>query len=221
MKPWEAKNHQQLFELLAGDWYGQNPEDNLDLLRKDKSKRAKEISETLKLGKDHTVLEIGSGAGFTSKHIASQVNRLHCCDISESFLSFASKECEGISNIFFHKIEMPPALPFSRNYFDAVYSDAVFIHLNLYDIYWYFSEFEKVVKPGGIVWVNVMDDYSIDKIKLTEMAQYYFKNNCSTENLLCWNSIHAINVTAKHFGFSLMTKHYEVSVNLKYIKGDY
>lgn len=216
---WEANTDHELFELLAGDWYGENPTEKIDLIRKDKVDRAKFLCQDLQLRSDAVVLEIGSGIGFSSKHIASTVGQLCCCDISESFLAYARRECRDVPNISFHKIDSPPMLPFAPSFFDAVVSDAVFIHLNLYDIYWYFSEFGRVVKPGGKVWINVMDDASIVKEKLVENAQLYQKNKASLKILLCWNSIPAVIAVASYFGFSLIHRHSEtVSVNLQFSK---
>lgn len=218
MKPWETDNEQLLFDLLVGDWYGENPAKKLDLLRKDKAERADYLCGNLDLNRDSVVLEIGSGAGFTSKYVAKQVKELHCCDISDSFLKYAKKECEEIPNISFYKIDESLRFPVPHNFFDAVYSEAVFIHLNLFDIYWYFSEFSKVVKTGGKVLINVMDDATIDRKKIIEMAQYYYDDRSSLKMLLCWNSVAAVIDIASHFGFSLISRHYEVSVYLKFVK---
>lgn len=216
---WEANTDHQLFELLAGDWYGANPTEKIDLIRKDKVDRAKFLCQDLQLKSDAVVLEVGSGIGFSSKHIASTVRQLCCCDISESFLAYAQRECRDVPNISFHKIDNPPVLPFAPAFFDAVVSDAVFIHLNLYDIYWYFSEFGKVVKPGGKVWINIMDDATIVKEKLVENAELYRKDKAALKVLLCWNSIPAVLEVAAYFGFSLIHRHPEsVSVSLQFSK---
>ncbi len=218
---WEAQTDNQLFELLAGDWYGQNPTEKIDLIRKDKVDRAKFLCEDLQLRSDAVVLEIGSGIGFSSKHIAGTVRQLCCCDISESFLAYAKRECRDVPNISFHKIDAATTarLPFAPATFDAVVADAVFIHLNLYDIYWYFSEFGKVVKPGGKVWINIMDDATIVRDKLVENALLYQKNPASLKVLLCWNSIPAVIEVASYFGFSLIRRYAEaVSVSLQFSK---
>lgn len=216
---WEAETDKHLFELLAGDWYGDNPTEKIDLIRKDKVDRAKFLCQDLRLRSDEVVLEIGSGIGFAARHIASTVRQLCCCDISESFLAYAKRECRDVPNISFHKIANPPVLPFAPAFFDAVVSDAVFIHLNLYDIYWYFSEFGKVVKPGGRVWINLMDDATMVRDKVAENAELYRKDPTALKVMLCWNSIPAVIKVASYFGFSL-TKHEAevVSVNLQFSK---
>jgi len=106
--------------------------------------------------------------GFTSKYVAETVKDLYCSDISASFLEFAKKECSGIPNIKFSRIESEPAnFSFPDESFDIVFADAVFIHLNLYDIYWYFSEFQRLVKRRGKVFINVKNASKIDTKVLT------------------------------------------------------
>lgn len=218
MKAWEANNDHHLFELLVGDWYGENPEKKLNLLREDKEKRAQFLIKELALNNQSIALEIGSGVGFTSKHIAKAVKELHCCDISASFLDYAKRECEGIQNISFYNLENPQDLPFESPRFDVIFADAVFIHLNLYDIYLYFDRFKKIVKSGGTVWFNIMNENKIDVEKLKEMAQFYRDDSNSLKMLLCWNSASAVIEVASYFGFSVVSKNYDANVDLKFIK---
>lgn len=204
MTSWEANNPQQMMQLLVGDHFGDRPEEKLESIRAEKEKRAARLCAWLGCDKSSTVLEIGSGMGLTSKHVADRVQRLVCCDISESFLEAARRECTGIPNIEFLKLDgRAGELPFGDAEFDAVYSDAVFIHLNLYDIYWYFSEFARIVKKGGRVFINIMNDSKTDFGKLIEMAAYYRKSPSALGNLLCWNSTDAVLAVASHFGFRL------------------
>jgi len=219
MKSWETNNVHELFELLAGDWYGPNPEEKLDLLRHDKTERAKFLCQDAGLKKDMVVLELGSGIGFASRHIASAVKQLACCDISESFLSYARKECADVPNISFHKLGESPELSFPAATFDAVIADAVFIHLNLFDIYWYFAEFAKVMKSDGTVWINIMNDAIIVREKVVENAELYRKDRESLKTLLCWNSIAAVVEIAGYSGFSLIAKQPDgVNLNLRFRK---
>jgi ubiquinone/menaquinone biosynthesis C-methylase UbiE len=218
MKDWETNSEPKLVQLLVGDWYGKNPENNLDMIREDKARMASWILEKVQPKASDTVLEIGSGMGFGSKYIAKRVKRLFCCDISESFLAYARQECRDVENISFHKIERQGVLPFDDNFFDCVYSDAVFIHLNLYDIFWYLSAFRRVVKPDGIVWFNIMNTSPLKVEKLAEMAEYYRDDKSCITNLLCWNSQEAVVNAASHFGFELVSSERYDNINLKFRK---
>lgn len=207
MSNWEARNAEHAAELLAGDFYGDRPIENLDLIRSAKKKRAAKLCRKLGCTKESVVLEIGSGMGFTSKHIAEKVNHLYCSDISESFLDVARKECAGIPNIEFVKIKNQPAsFSFPDEFFDIIFADAVFIHLNIYDIFWYFSEFQRIAKKRGKVFINIKNASRIEIDKLSQMAEFYRQNRDSLDTLLCWHSVDAIVTIAENFGFRLQSK---------------
>lgn len=207
MSNWEAQDEKHALRLLVGDYFGDKPEENLDVIRDAKKHRAAYLCKRMGCHKDAIVLEIGSGMGFTSKHIAKNVKKLYCSDISSSFLEVARKECAEIPNIDFVKIESEPAsFSFEDRFFDIIFADAVFIHLNLFDIYWYFSEFQRLLKNGGKVFFNIKNASKIDMEKFNQMAGFYRKDRDSLKRLLCWNSVDAVVSLASHFGFRLKSK---------------
>jgi ubiquinone/menaquinone biosynthesis C-methylase UbiE len=207
MSKWEALDAKHAADMLVGDYYGDRPEDKLDMVRIAKKNRAALLCKKMGCNKESVVLEIGSGMGFTSKYIAQEVKHLYCSDISASFLEFARKECSGIPNIDFIKIDEEPAtFSFQDEFFDIIFADAVFIHLNLYDIYWYFSEFQRLAKRHGTVFINIMNASRIDAKKLSEMAEFYQRDQDCLKRLLCWNSVDAVATIASNFGFKLRSK---------------
>lgn len=207
MSDWEAPDTRRLAQLLVGNYFGERPEEKLDQIRAAKAERAAYLCKKIGFGPESVVLEIGSGMGFTSKHVAARVKRLYCADISRSFLDAARQECAGTENIEFIEIERQPAVfAFDDETFDVIFSDIVFIHLNLYDIYWYFSEFGRLAKKRGKVLINVMNAAKVDLEELGRMAGFYRKNRDSLRRLICWNSIDAVAAVAEHFGFSLESK---------------
>lgn len=207
MSNWEADDVEHAAQLLAGKYFGDRPEENLDGIRELKKKRAAYLCRKLRCNKESVALEIGSGMGFTSKWIAPEVKQLYCHDISASFLEIARKECAGIPNIEFAKIENEPAtFDYPDEFFDIIFADAVFIHLNLYDIYWYFSEFQRLAKRNGKVFINVKNASKVNMRDLERMAGFYRDNRDSLKMLLCWNTVAAVVAIAKHFGFSLVSK---------------
>lgn len=204
MSNWEARNEGHALRLLVGDHFGDRPEDGLEAIRSAKKQRAAWLCRKMGLDKESVVLEIGSGMGLTSKHVAAEVQHLYCSDISTSFLEIARKECAGIPNIDFVKIEKEPAVfDFRDEFFDAIFADAVFIHLNLYDIYWYFAEFQRLAKKGGRVFIDIMNASRMDASKFSQMAELYRKDRNSLKRLLCWNSVDAVVTIASTFGFRL------------------
>ena len=207
MSNWESDDVKHAAQLLAGDYYGDRPDERLDEIRGLKKKRAGRLCRKLRCNKESVVLEIGSGMGFTSKWIAQEVKQLYCNDISATFLEIARKECAGIPNIEFARIEKEPAaFAYPDEFFDIIFADAVFIHLNLYDIYWYFSEFQRLAKRNGKVFVNIKNASKVNMRDLERMAGLYRDNRDSLKMLLCWNSVAAVVVIARHFGFSVVSK---------------
>lgn len=207
MSDWESTDVRRAMQLLVGDYYGDRPEEKLDLIRASKEDRAAYLCRKLGCDEYSVVLEIGSGMGFTSQHIAKQVNKLYCCDVSASFLELARKECADVPNIEFRHIDRQPAVfDFEDGTFDAIFADAVFIHLNLYDIWWYFAEFQRLAKANGKVFFNINNADKLDTVKFSQMAEYYRQDRSSLARLLCWNSVDAVVNIAAHFGFRIESR---------------
>jgi ubiquinone/menaquinone biosynthesis C-methylase UbiE len=206
MNDWEARDIRHAAQLLVGDYYGERPEEKLDMIRGEKEKRAAYLCKKLSCNKSSVALEIGSGMGLTSKPFAKAVKQLYCSDISESFLALARKECAGIANIEFVHIRSEPAsFEFPDEFFDVIFSDAVFIHLNLYDIFWYFSEFQRLAKRRGRVFINIRNAARMDMNSFAQMAGFYRQNPATLKTLLCWNSLDAVIKIAANFGFRLQS----------------
>jgi len=206
MNRWEHKNIHDMLVGLIGYDFGPTPENCLDEIRNSKKSMADSISKKLKLTERDTVLELGSGCGFLSFWIAQKVKQLHCCDISSSYLEFARNECQNIDNATFHHIKPLDLACIEDESISAIYSLAVFIHLNLFDIYWYFSEFDRVLTKGGRIWFDIANaerlDPNTDKYFM-EMARYYKADQSTISGLMQWNSAKAIHQLAKAFNFKI------------------
>lgn len=208
MNRWEHKNIHDMLVGLIGYDFGPNPENCLDEIRDSKKSMADSIVRKLKLSKKDTVLELGSGCGFLSYWIAQQVKQLHCCDISTSYLEFAKNECREIGNAQFYHINPLDLSCIDDNSVTAIYSLAVFIHLNLFDIYWYFNEFQRILKKGGRVWFDIANAEIINPVKdryFNDMAGYYKADQGTISGLMQWNSPRAVMQMAKAFNFKFKT----------------
>jgi len=58
MSDWEATDVQRAMQLLVGDYYGDRPEEKLDLIRDSKRDRAAYLCRKLGCNKESIVLEI-------------------------------------------------------------------------------------------------------------------------------------------------------------------
>ena len=111
--------------------------------------------EALRLGPDSSVLEIGAGVGRLAYHIAPYCERYVGADISPNMLEIAAKTTASRNNTSYVELKEAEGLPFPDESFDAVYSQAVFIHLDREDCYRYIQEAFRVLKPGGRAYFQV------------------------------------------------------------------
>lgn len=146
------------------DWYKNNAavyDDFLpmtfDTFGVDEDEERKKMIDSLKLEKQHKVLETGCGTGRDSLKIAEKLDQngeLYLQDISEEILKIGIEKFSKKS--LKPKIEFSLAngyyLPFKDNYFDRVFH---FGGLNTFgDIKRGISEMARVCKPGGRVVVG-------------------------------------------------------------------
>jgi ubiquinone/menaquinone biosynthesis C-methylase UbiE len=215
-KPWERETLPEQLLCLVGWWYGPSPENAQDLIREGKREWYEFLAQFSGLSSTDEVLEVGSGMGWGSVHIAPQVKRLYCSDVSRSFLQHAREVCRQHSNTSFHEIQSAKFAFLGDRSVDAVIASAVFIHFDLFDIYWHFAEFQRILRPGGRVAFDFM---SADGINFA--ADQLFRQNAEIKaacpddllysELMKWNSFGAVVNAASAFGFSLQRRH---TVNL-------
>ncbi len=153
---WSADNDHDLFNLLVGQSFGDQPELNIDIIRQNKLEIAHYISNQLNLKKTDVVLDLGSGCGYLAKPISHLVEKVICCDISEDFLKYAKNECREVENIEFHLVQNYKLKPLLNSSLDAAYSFNVFIHLNTYQIYAYLKEMARVLKADSLFIFDIM-----------------------------------------------------------------
>jgi ubiquinone/menaquinone biosynthesis C-methylase UbiE len=216
--PWEFEDDAALFAGLVGGHVGEHPERHVDRVRQSREEVAGWLLEDLSPRPTDIAMEIGSGCGFISKPMSRAVHKLHCVDISESFLEYARRECVDCPNIEFHKIESADLGAFPDRSIDFAFAHAVFMHLNVYDFYLYFAEIARVLKRPGKLWIDIM---SVDRLDMSPASAFlhhveaYRRDRLVLPNLLCWNSPEAVMKIAEHFGFRLIdggTNHFLFSL---------
>jgi len=110
-------------------------------------------------------VEIGPGAGIMLDWLAPKINHLDCVDISETILNGCkeqNKQHKNVSYNLIEKLEFP-----NLKDIDFVYSQSVFIHLSILDFYLYFKELYKVLKPNGLIYIDIID-CDVDEFTLQE-----------------------------------------------------
>ncbi len=117
------------------------------------ARSCRQVIAALDLGPDDRVLEIGCGVARIGVPLADKVGFWQGCDISQNMVEVAKQRLNGKANVGVDVLH-GPKLPFPDASFDAVYSIAVFIHMDKEDFFLYLREIERVIKPGGRVFFD-------------------------------------------------------------------
>ena len=100
--------------------------------------------------KSSSVLDIGAGVARTTEHMASGFGKVFGIDISEEMIQVAQNRIKGIPNITLN-VNDGQSVPFPDDYFDLIYSQAVFRFLpNIDSAASYLKEIKRTLKPNGI-----------------------------------------------------------------------
>jgi ubiquinone/menaquinone biosynthesis C-methylase UbiE len=100
------------------------------------------------LGEPEVILEIGPGGGRFTEILLPKCRKLIAADIAPSMLELL-KERFGENKIEYRVLDGLGLTGIMRESIDAVFSYAVFAHLQHWDMYNYLREMKRVLKPGG------------------------------------------------------------------------
>jgi cyclopropane fatty-acyl-phospholipid synthase-like methyltransferase len=109
--------------------------------------RKAEIVPRLHLNQKDHVLDLGSG--FLAEVIAPEVARIHCADVSTTFLTDCRERLTHVPNVEFHHITYADLSPLYGKGIIKAYATLLFIHFNFYDLFFYLNELNKVLPIGG------------------------------------------------------------------------
>ena len=100
------------------------------------------------------VLELGCGIGRIGRELAPLCGQWTGVDISANMLKHAAERLSHLDNVDFHQLERSSLDMLEDDSFDSAYSIAVFCHMDKEDLYLYLRELHRVVKPGGVIFVD-------------------------------------------------------------------
>lgn len=152
-------------------------------------------------------IEIGPGAGIMLDWLAPKINHLSCVDISETILNGCkeqNKQHKNVSYNLIEKLEFP-----NLKDIDFVYSQSVFIHLSILDFYLYFKELYKVLKPNGLIYIDIIDcdveEFTLEEDEFQKQLYYLQQDyTMGIKTLYHVNSGKALNRVAKELGYELV-----------------
>jgi len=213
-------DQRQMLISLIGYQFGEQPEQHVDAIRASRRRYAARFARQAGIKKSHRVLEIGSGCGFGTGLLAERSAVVTACDISPAYLSYARLQCQQYDNVCFLQIDNRSLQAIETGSMDAVISISVFIHLNLYDIYWYLQECRRVLSRGGRVCFDFSDEHMLfqsrpwwrrrqalhDQVFL-DHSKDYRRDHRQLFALLQWNSEQGICQVAKQCGFRRVNRY--------------
>lgn len=115
-------------------------------LEEDLKRLPKEVSPAARRG-----LEVGCGPGRLLRPMSRNFGEIHGVDVSDEMIRLAQERFHRAASIQLHATNGRDLSPLSSDYFDFVYSYAVFQHIPSREVVLsYFAEMRRVLKDGGI-----------------------------------------------------------------------
>ena len=115
---------------------------------------AQQVKTALNIQPKDRVLELGCGVGRIGRELAPFCRQWTGVDISENMIRHATARLSGQSNVNFHQLIRTSLDMLPDNCIDKAYSIAVFCHMDKEDLYLYLQELNRVIKPGGMIFVE-------------------------------------------------------------------
>ncbi len=112
------------------------------------------LEETVGIGRDDVVLEIGCGIGRVGQALAPLCKRWIGCDVSPNMLQHARARLAECPNVELIEISGFDLRPVGDATVDVVYCTVVFMHLDEWDRYNYVTEAYRVLRPGGRIFID-------------------------------------------------------------------
>jgi SAM-dependent methyltransferase len=155
-----------------------------------------------------TGVEIGSGAGVHTKYFAERSSFLYTLDVTDNFYDLFLTIAGSVPNVRrIRKDFFPLMSEIPRASVDYVFSSSVFCHLHVYDIYLYFEEIAKVLKPGGRFFVNYQNADNCEFNEFFMMFLNGYQSNGRFEPIypsqMQFHSNDYFKQVSRKFGFSI------------------
>jgi len=112
------------------------------------------LQESVGIGKEDVVLEIGCGVGRVGKVVAPLCRKWIGCDVASNMLSLTAQRLKELSNVELVEISGYDLSGVVDASVDVVYCTVVFMHLESWDRYSYILEAFRVLRPGGRIYVD-------------------------------------------------------------------
>ena len=115
---------------------------------------AAQVCAALDIGENDLVLELGCGVGRIGRELAPKCRHWTGVDISENMIKHARDRLLACDNVSFQRLDRSNLEMLEDNSIDKAYSIAVFCHMDKEDLYLYMQELNRIVRPGGTIFVE-------------------------------------------------------------------
>jgi len=112
------------------------------------------LQDSVGIGKEDVVLEIGCGVGRVGKVVAPLCRKWIGCDVASNMLSLTAQRLKDFSNVELVEISGYDLSGVADASVDVVYCTVVFMHLESWDRYNYVAEAFRALRPGGRIYVD-------------------------------------------------------------------
>ncbi|OIP73042.1 MAG: hypothetical protein AUK43_01495 [Oscillatoriales cyanobacterium CG2_30_40_61] len=120
------------------------------------------------------ILDFGCASGRILRELAdlSDICEIWGTDISADCIAWCQQNMSPPFHFFVGTTL--PHLPFEDRYFDLIYAGSVFTHIDDLADAW-LLELRRILKPGGLAFITIQEQYIFDKIK--EFPELWLSNN--------------------------------------------
>jgi ubiquinone/menaquinone biosynthesis C-methylase UbiE len=139
--------------------------------------------EQLELAPGIRMLEIGFGRGEFLYHCAKRGASVSAIDYSPAALTIARRTLAEFPDVDLRVADCK-ALPFEADYFDRVYSGDVIEHLDTEDGIQMLQEMERVLKPGGFLFIHTSPNTVFTRFVLPVMKPLLRRIDAGAVNAL-------------------------------------
>lgn len=115
------------------------------------------------LGDGARVLDLGCGIGRVMTHLAPHCAEVVGVDVSNRMLARARRRLRGVPNARLLRVGGRDLRKLPDGYFDFAFAFQVFHHLEREDTLRYLAELQRVLKPGGRVYLQFLN-LEVDKL---------------------------------------------------------
>ena len=112
------------------------------------------LQDSVGIGREDVVLEIGCGIGRVGKVVAPLSRKWIGCDVASNMLLLTAQRLKDLSNVELVEISGYDLTGVADASVDVVYCTVVFMHLESWDRYNYILEAFRVLRPGGRIYVD-------------------------------------------------------------------